>query len=85
MAIVISLVIGFLLVIAAFILITKANRRFFSSITRGNAHYVGSTVAEHCVAMHNYSQTQLECNTMPDDNIYMLASSIKYENVSDNF
>ena len=61
----------------------KAKRRFLSSVTRGNAHYVGPLVAEHCVSMHNYEQTQLECNTISDNDIYKLASSMKYENVSD--
>ncbi|XP_078313937.1 uncharacterized protein LOC144619539 isoform X2 [Crassostrea virginica] len=79
MAISISLVIGVLLVIAAFILIMKAKKRFFASITRGNARYVGSLVAEQCVSMHNYAQTQLhvEDNAIPDNDIYMLARSIK--------
>ena len=79
MAITISLVIGVLLVIAAFVSIMKVKRRLFASITRGNARYVGSLVTEHCVSMHSYAQTQLhvEDNAIPDNDIYMLARSIK--------
>lgn len=46
--------IGVVLVIAAFLVITVANRRFFTRHIKENAHYIGSVITEHCITTDMY-------------------------------
>lgn len=49
-----SVGIGVILVIAAFLVITVANRRFYTKHIRENAHHVGSVITEHTIANDMY-------------------------------
>ena len=73
---------GFLFVIAVFIFTMKAKRKFSACLIRNNTQDVGSMVAEHCASTFNYPQKTLNYPEIPENNIYMLASSVKYENVN---
>uniref|UniRef100_K1QMN5 MEGF10_11 n=1 Tax=Magallana gigas TaxID=29159 RepID=K1QMN5_MAGGI len=44
-----SVGIGAVLIIAAFLVINIANRRFYTRHIRANAHYIGSVVTEHSI------------------------------------
>lgn len=50
-----SVGIGIVLVIAAFLVITVANRKFYARHIRENAHYFGSVVREHSIATDMYT------------------------------
>ena len=73
---------GFLFVTAVFIFIMKANRRFSACLIRHNTQDVGYMVAEHRASTFNYPHTTLNYPEIPENNIYMLASSIRYENAN---
>lgn len=49
-----SIGIEVILVIAAFLVITVANRRFYTRHIRENAHHVGSVITEHTIANDMY-------------------------------
>ena len=78
----ISITCGFLFVIAVFIFTMKANRRFSACLIRHNTQDFGSMVAENCASTLNYPHTTLNYPEIPENSIYMLASSIRYENVN---
>lgn len=73
------------IVIAVLLVISFANRRFYSRQIRENAYYVGSVVSEHvtttlCRVPEQRSDICDE-NIPTDNNTYMLASSLRYENI----
>uniref|UniRef100_K1QZ94 Uncharacterized protein n=1 Tax=Magallana gigas TaxID=29159 RepID=K1QZ94_MAGGI len=73
------------IVIAVLLVISFANRRFYSRQIRENAYYVGSVVSEHvtttlCRVPEKRSDICDE-NIPTDNNTYMLASSLRYENM----
>lgn len=76
---------GVVMVIAAFFIITITNRRFYTRHLRENAHYVGSVVTEHTISTNHrpLEQYAILCdnNEPTDGGIYMLASTLRYENV----
>ena len=78
----ISITCGFLFVIAVFIFTMKAKGRFSACLIRHNIQDVGYMVAEHRASTLNYLHTPLNYPGISKNNIYMLASSIKYENVN---
>lgn len=74
-----------IVVIAVLFVISFANRRFYSKQIRENAYYVGSVVSEHvtttlCRVPEQRSDICDE-NIPTDNNTYMLASSLRYENI----
>lgn len=74
-----------IVVIAVLFVISFANRRFYSKQIRENAYYVGSVVSEHvtttlCRVPEKRSDICDE-NIPTDNNTYMLASSLRYENI----
>eukprot|EP00105_Crassostrea_gigas_P017920 XP_011435873.1 PREDICTED: uncharacterized protein LOC105334206 isoform X2 [Crassostrea gigas] len=87
LALVIGFSVGFgvVMVIAAFFIITITNRRFYTRHLRENAHYVGSVVTEHTISTNHrpLEQYTILCdnNEPTDGGIYMLASTLRYENV----
>ena len=80
----ISIPVGFsvVIVIAVFIVITIANRRFFMGHMRQNALYVGSVVAEHCVSTHICRPEQPTSFSDSNNDIYSVANSLQRPNVS---
>lgn len=87
LAMIVSFSVGFgvLVVIAAFFIITITNRRFYTRHLRENAHYIGSVVTEQTISTNNRPTEQYtilcDNNEPTDGGIYMLASTIRYENV----
>lgn len=87
LALVIGFSVGFgvVMVIAAFFIITITNRRFYTRHLRENAHYVGSVVTEHTISTNHRPPEQYtilcDNNEPTDGGIYMLASTLRYENV----
>lgn len=87
LALVIGFSVGFgvVMVIAAFFIITITNRRFYMRHLRENAHYVGSVVTEHTISTNHRPPEQYtilcDNNEPTDGGIYMLASTLRYENV----
>lgn len=75
---------GVVMVIAAFFIITITNRRFYMRHLRENAHYVGSVVTEHTISTNHRPPEQYtilcDNNEPTDGGIYMLASTLRYEN-----
>lgn len=78
---------GVVMVIAAFFIITITNRRFYTRHLRENTHYVGSLVTKHTISTNEGPTEQYICTILCDKNeptdggIYMLASTLRYENV----
>ncbi|XP_061177281.1 uncharacterized protein LOC133186014 [Saccostrea echinata] len=87
--IIVVTVIGIILIIIAFIIISIANRRFFTRHIRQNAHHVGTIMAEHTGNTYNphlhpsqeYSRPDETC-TPTDNGVYVLANTLRYENIS---
>ena len=75
---------GFVIVIAVFIVITIANRRFFMGHMRQNALYVGSSVAQQCVSTHIYRPEQPTSLSDSNNDIYSVANSLRRPNVSNS-
>lgn len=79
--------IGVVLVIAAFLVINIANRRFYTRHIRENAHYIGSVVTEHSITTDMYKPPESSnhyCieNEATDSGLYMLAGTLRYEHVN---
>lgn len=85
----ISVGFGILLMIVAFVVINTANRKFYTRQIRENAHYVGSVVTEQSITSTLYRPVDLTCTghcsahagDASDSSIYMLASTIRKQNV----
>lgn len=78
---------GAVLIIAAFLVINKANRRFYTRHIRANAHYIGSLVTEHSITTDMYKPPESSnhyCieNEATDSGVYMLAGTLPYEHVN---
>lgn len=52
---------GILLMIVAFVVITTANRKFYTRHIRENAHYVGSVMTEQSITSTLYRPVDLAC------------------------
>lgn len=79
--------IGVVLVIAAFLVITVANGRFYTRHIRENAHYIGSAMTEHSITTDMYkppeSSTRYCSESEPTNSgVYMLAGTRRYETVN---
>ena len=75
---------GVVIVIAVFIVITIANRRFFMGHMRQNALYVGSVVAQQCVSTHICRPEQPTSLSDSNNDIYSVANSLRRPNVSNS-
>ncbi|XP_048768805.2 uncharacterized protein LOC125675318 [Ostrea edulis] len=78
---------GIFIIIGAFVVISIANRKFFTRYVRKNAHYVASVVAEESDNTYNslaHHRTACPSNvTMGTDNgIYALANTMRYETIN---
>lgn len=78
-----SLGLGIVLMVVAFVVITVANRKFYTRNIRENAHSVGSVVTEHSSTTNNLDRTPepyvsyCSASEATESSIYMLASSCR--------
>lgn len=78
-----SLGLSIVLMIVAFVVITVANRKFYTRNIRENAHSVGSVVTEHSSTTNNLDRTPepyvsyCSASEATESSIYMLASSCR--------
>ncbi|XP_065927976.1 uncharacterized protein [Magallana gigas] len=78
---------GVVLVIAAFLVINIANRRFYTRHIRANARYIGSVVTEHSLTANIYKPKEsysCHCNgsEATDSSVYTLAGTLRYEHMN---
>ncbi|XP_048769952.2 uncharacterized protein LOC125676099 isoform X1 [Ostrea edulis] len=78
---------GIFLIIGAFVVISRANRKFFTRHLRNNAHYVASVMAEQSSntltsSVYHRTANPVNTSTATDNGVYAFANTMRYENVN---
>lgn len=84
-----SVGIGVVLVIAAFLVINVSNRRFYTRLIKENAFYVGSVMTEHSLTTDMYKPPESSTSYCGESeavdsgvNMLAIASTRRYETVN---